>query len=194
MKLNIFNTPTYLNKIILKDKEIQLTKLTYITGKNGSGKSTLLRYIKNKDLYKFDSLPISLIWENKVSNDRIIHFDTEMHNPKTSISEWKQTLMHITSQFRSHGENMLPLLLSITKFSNCLIMIDEPETGLSMNAILKVRSAFVKACKNNQLMVCTHHPLFLIHNSKYSSVYSLNEMDNINGRKYVKEYFKTLVD
>lgn len=100
-------------------------KFSVIVGENGSGKSsffTLLTDSSFRDLIKLDV----------IEDTQFSFFDTEKHNPRIKNHFGKNIMFEVASRFHSHGEAILPIILFSKKIENKLILIDEPDAGISL--------------------------------------------------------------
>jgi len=146
-------------------------ELTVIVGENCSGKSsffTLLTDPSHKKIIEIKHTPeISYRF-----------FDTEKQNPriKNSMSDSKNIMFDIATRFSSHGEAMLPILLGTKQFNNELILIDEPDAGISLKNQKKMLDAFKMAINNDCQIIMSTHSYFLIKN-----VQSVFNMSTKNG-------------
>lgn len=90
-------------------------------------------------------------------------------------------------RMKSHGQTILPLLESMLQFKNRLVLLDEPETSLSILSQYKVLEIFDRMVKenNSQLIIATHSPIFLE---------SQSEVLNIQSKKWMssKEYLDSM--
>jgi len=68
----------------------------------------------------------------------------------------------IINSHRSHGETILPMLSELTKCSGIVILLDEPETSLSIKSQFKL-AEIIHDIKNNgnQLFIATHSPILM---------------------------------
>lgn len=154
--------------------------INIIVGENGIGKSSLLSLITNetyRNYVKFDVLP----------NTTFRAFDTEKDNPriKTDINTMINLAFSLNARFVSHGEAMLPLIKTIKDFNDCLIVIDEPEAGLSISNQRKILKVFNDSItKNNCQIILTTHSYVIIENSE--QVFSMDNKKWIKSNEYLK--------
>lgn len=130
--------------------------LNVIVGDNGSGKSSLLELI-TMGPNKLGSISIAPGTEYRF-------LDTERMNPriKSSFADSKYIAFDLACRFRSHGESMLPLIMGAKDFKNILLLIDEPDAGISLKAQLKVLKIMEDAVKNGCQVVLTTHSYVII--------------------------------
>lgn len=67
----------------------------------------------------------------------------------------------IKNSFKSHGEALLPFFEGIKKKKKQIVMIDEPETALSIKSINRVTRYLADIIQDNQVIMATHHPKFM---------------------------------
>ena len=157
--------------------------LTLLVGDQGVGKSTILKTLQNFNNHK-DTIAIDT--EGKVST---LAFDTERDNPRMQPGGLEKDAMYrVSVAFSSHGETILPLMEHITTEKDKLIMIDEPESGLSIRSQYKLVKFFEKAVKNGcQLLVATHS-LAVIQSHK--EVFNLEIMKYQSSEDFIKSQKK----
>jgi len=126
--------------------------LNVIVGENGSGKSSLLSLLTDSDLSEY-----AIIDADSVESRFL---DTEKHNPriKNDLSESKNIGYEINARFMSHGEALLPLIMSSEGFKDLVLLVDEPEAGISLGNQKKIYTNLKKISKKNncQVIVTTH--------------------------------------
>ena len=150
--------------------------LNIVVGENGSGKSTLLELLMKKN-------QVSVTHGNGT-----YHFlDTEKQNPRLKNPNGMGKLFDfgVLSRFSSHGEAMLPLIETIKGFSEKIIIIDEPESGISLSNQKKVIGCIKKAAKDNQVILTTH---------SYVIIKNMDIVFSMDVKKWItqKEYFEKI--
>lgn len=148
--------------------------LNILVGENGSGKSTLLKLLTQPDTYaavcRLDTQP----------DTNYMFLDTEKHNPRiqSDCNTMKGNIdYNLASRFWSHGEALLPILEGSAKFKNTLLIIDEPEAGLSLKNQLKVLKAFQAAIANGCQVIITTHSYVIIRSAE--TVFSMDVLQDI---------------
>lgn len=164
--------------------------LNIITGDNGSGKTSLFNMLKYKPFVEawFSDEPVEEQERKHIANyfnnglrkiqyvaqpeNIVIGFDInktaflkdfEKDNLNQSTMSAENAAMFLDMVNFSNGENILIFLDSIKDLENSLIILDEPETSLSLKSIKKLISLLKKLEKqNNQVVVITHHPYLLL--------------------------------
>lgn len=131
-----------------------------LVGECGSGKSTLLRLLSKgsnlvADVEYGEALPAFL-------------HDFERDSPRTRpMSSWRNAddaAACLSSAQMSHGQANLRLLEELNDKSDCLLLLDEPESGLSPSAVVRLTSkiqeaAFKRGCR---IVCATHSPLMAL--------------------------------
>jgi predicted ATPase len=153
--------------------------LNIIVGENGSGKSSVLHLLnspgENKDIMDIIADPCDFRF-----------FDTEKNNPriKNDLSNSKNIGYDLYSRFKSHGEVMLPIILAAESFKNILLIIDEPEAGISLNNQKKILGAFNKAIENNcQIIVSSHSYIFI---NSVPEVFNMDSKTWVESNEFLK--------
>jgi predicted ATPase len=153
--------------------------LNIIVGENGSGKSSLLRLITT------DQKDLRLLCYVKADPVNFRFLDTEKDNPrlKGDLSDSKNIAFDVGSHFWSHGETMLPLVLATKEFEGIVVLVDEPESGISLTNQKKIFDSFQASIKKNCQIVVTTHSYVIIKNS--DTVYSLDKKEWVPSKDYL---------
>jgi predicted ATPase len=154
--------------VLEKGFEIKCLDVNLLVGNQGCGKSTLLKLIQkcHSDIYLKMS---DYVLSNGVET---FFFDSEKDNPRVKDP---QLFTHangqdkgigygaaLVSRFKSHGEILQDFIITpILKARDCVIILDEPESGLSITNQFRFISAIKIALSNNcQFFIATHcYPL-----------------------------------
>jgi len=175
--------------VLEKGFEIKCSDVNLFVGNQGCGKSTLLKLIQqnHKDIY--------LKMSDYVINNGVetFFFDSEKDNPRVKDP---QLFTHpngedrgigygaaLVSRFKSHGEILQDFIITpILKAKNCVIILDEPESGLSITNQFKLILAIKIALENGcQFFIATHcYPLI-----ESFSVISLEHKKQIDGTDFI---------
>jgi predicted ATPase len=162
--------------------------VTLLVGDQGTGKSTLLELLAKND----NKLEISLTENTHKKGIKTFYFDSEKMNPRTKDPAHygtKNTISFgdaIKSRFTSHGETLsLFTVEAIKKANDCVVFLDEPESGLSIRNQFKLINEIDNALERQcQLVIATHclpliqhqkHVLSLEHKKWISSDLFLND-------------------
>ena len=159
---------TYPSNVLKKGFEINCSSVNLLVGNQGCGKSTLLKLLQKNH----NDLKLKLsdnVLKNGISS---FYFNSEKDNPRVKNHQlftkpngedigigYRGALL---SLFRSHGEVLQEFIIEpILKSKDCVILLDEPESGLSITNQFKLISAINKAVEMNcQFFIATHcYPL-----------------------------------
>ena len=153
--------------------------LNVIVGENGSGKSSILQLM----IEKHDKELAQTDYEQG-ANFKFL--DTEKCNPRIKSYISDLTLQYdVCSRFMSHGEAMLPLILAAKGFKDIVLIVDEPEAGISLKNQKKIIDAFKKiADKNACQIIVTTHSYVMIKN--VSRVFCLDTKQWVSSEKYLE--------
>lgn len=196
--------------VIKKNFELNFDDITVIVGDNGCGKSTLLNYLK-----AFQVNEITKIWSNKTdielfkdyldNTERKLSFgdrlpEYHIHGGQIhkvalveSLRKSKITLNGedvyklFNMQSASNGENTLDFIESIKSIKDSLIILDEPETSLSIKSQIRVAKMLKDISINNQLIIVTHSPLLM---NITETVYNFETFETIDTDEYIKSQYR----
>lgn len=148
--------------------EIACGDINLLVGCQGCGKSSLLNLIQKNH----SDLEVEVSDFVKVNGVSTFFFDSERDNPRVkdpqmfSNSEGEDVGIGVGgalySRFRSHGEVLQDFVINpLLKAKDCVILLDEPESGLSITNQLRfidlVKAAVANGC---QFFIATHcYPL-----------------------------------
>jgi predicted ATPase len=134
----------------LKGKSIEfIPGLNIIVGENGIGKSGLISKIGDSSYIKaFSTVELSIIF-----------FDSEKMNPR--IQKRTDTAFSVHALFMSHGECQHKMIDGMSdnfkeKNKHFLILVDEPESGLSPWKQKEILDYYIKISKNVQIIITSH--------------------------------------
>jgi energy-coupling factor transporter ATP-binding protein EcfA2 len=163
-------------KLFSKGQNISIKKgINILVGDNGCGKSQLIHILKKTGLF----------------SDKTIHVDMEKANPTISRPDPENGPLHgytideINTQFmwaaESHGETREGVLLSVISLDFDMLILDEPEQGLS----LKNQKKYINALKalGKDVIIITHSKVFI---EEVEEVFDVEKMEWINSKEYLK--------
>lgn len=165
--------------------------VTILTGEQKCGKSLLLQIISGKKKNLRENIEIKSA--NKRGMLRV--FDTEHDNPRIKNSIEGDIFLQLYAQKQSsHGDTMLLLLGSLLQKHLAdkvsLMLLDEPESGLSLQSIAILIRELSKCTKNNQAVLVSHHP-WILTRIPGASVFDLKAKKYIDPEKYMEKCWKT---
>lgn len=172
--------------------KIDLSQVNILVGDQGAGKSGLLKmlHIQHSDL--------KLTLSDSVINSvvKTYYFDSEKHNPRIlgDINSVYTPSGHskgigveglLLSKFKSHGEVMVDIVLEpLTNVKDSVVLLDEPESGLSViNQYRLIETINIAMENGNQIFIATHC-IPLIENL---DVISLDHMCKMSGEEYLNK-------
>jgi len=171
--------------------KFECSDINIFVGEQGCGKSTLLSLLSNHGQKFKASDDIKLILSKEAETDGVsmFYFDSEKDNPRMRDPEDYAGQEHgfITaalSRFRSHGEELSEIVISpLLTAKDCVIILDEPESGLSVTNQYRLINAIKKAVENNcQLFIATHcYPII-----DAFDVISLEHNKEMSGKEFLK--------
>tara|TARA_R110000737_G_scaffold213289_3_gene230424 strand:- start:1069 stop:1776 length:708 start_codon:yes stop_codon:yes gene_type:complete len=163
----------------------KLKPITLLVGDQGCGKSTLIDYIR-KVSQEGSSSVIKEDDDNVLTGIRL--FDLEHDNPRTKDSRGLTNdnfLSTTLTKFGSHGEALQPILSDVMDCKNTLILLDEPETSLSLRSQLKfIQEVKVAAFNGCQIIMATH--CMEIINEFPDNILNLETGEYMNPRSFKK--------
>lgn len=177
--------------VLDKDFTIECEDINLFVGDQGCGKSTMLQLMQqNHDDIKLKMS--DFVIKNGVNT---FFFDSEKDNPRTKDPQLYTTpsgkdkgigfIGATVTKFQSHGEVLENFVIDpLLKAKDCVIMLDEPESALSITNQFKLINAIKTAIKNNcQLFIATHcYPLI----EKFN-VISLEHNKQMSGIEFIKK-------
>jgi predicted ATPase len=146
-----------------KGQKFKFRDVTIIVGDQGCGKSTLLKGLQAQD--KFLDLRLTPLGLKGVNS---FYFDSEHMNPRTTDPTLYSKANgedigigyagSIMSRFKSHGEVLRMYTIDcLKKARDSVILLDEPEAGLSLKSQYKMWDEILKASgRNCQIIMATH--------------------------------------
>lgn len=162
--------------------------ITLLVGDQGCGKSTLLCILKDcaESSGDYESFGVEKDKNSKI--DKFMYLDLETGNPaiqQPNPNDSQDMLYKLTTRFESHGETLFPILKYLGNVSNTLILLDEPETALSLRSQYKMIEIF-KGCieRNCQVVIATHNLVFM--QAFSDSVLSLEHMKYVSPEEFIE--------
>lgn len=189
-KIKIVNDTYPGSTALQKNFKINCSDVNLFVGNQGCGKSTLLNLIQKNH----PDIQITLSEFTEKHGVDSFFFDSEKDNPRIKDPSLFTTISGenvgigfggtLRSRFMSHGEILQEFIISpLLTTKDCVIILDEPESGLSLTNQFKLIEAINIAVSNNcQLFIATHcYPLInafdvisLEHNKQMKGVDFIN--------------------
>lgn len=197
-------------EVIPKDFNIDFSDITIIVGDNGYGKTTLLKEFKLPDFSRCSTKEeVQAIFGKYLKNDRRtltlkatpagVMILNELHksaiqkemNAKNSADMYfgkegatNDFVNLIMASDDSNGEVVIDILFSLD-VENTVIVLDEPETSLSLKSIGKLKSLISEWSKKNQLIISTHHPYLM---QMAPQVFDIERGKFVDTNEYLKQF------
>lgn len=142
-------------RVQLKERLNFAPGMNTLVGPNGSGKSTII-----KALLQGTDCNLEFRW-----TDLRQQFDTELMNPRVAsnpVQTPSEMIMRLRGSFSSHGQMLLDCLSTVLCGPpGMTLLIDEPEAGLDVNSLHRIKKIMDTTCNNGyQIIVASHHPVF----------------------------------
>ena len=170
--------------------EISFKGVTLLVGEQGCGKSSLLELMRDNSKIELD-----LSEEAQEKGVETFYFDTEKMNPRildpiSAFSNMDGTNkgigvgVAVSMRYRSHGETLREFTVNaISKAKDCIVFLDEPESGLSLKNQYKLSQEMRSAVSRNVQVICATHCLVLI--SDEEEVYDLECKRWVSSKDFV---------
>lgn len=131
--------------------------LNLLVGPNGSGKSTVIKAIHNYNgRHKVPGVTVT------ASPCQTLFFDMELNNPRTQSHFGSNVGFQVNALFMSHGQSTKEIVRMLAQVKpGQVVLLDEPETAMDVDALVAMRETLVKAAGVAQLLVATHTPVLL---------------------------------
>lgn len=187
-KIKVVNN-SYPSNVLDRGLEIECSSINLFVGNQGCGKSSLL----NMMMSNHGDLNITLTDHAIQHGVDTFYFNSETDNPRTKDPTLFTTPSGqnigigyggaLASRFRSHGEVLSDFIFGpLEKAENCVIFLDEPESGLSLTNQFRlvdtIKTAVTKGC---QLFIATHCYLLI----KGFDVISLEHKRSMSGKEFI---------
>jgi len=143
-----------------------------LVGDQGCGKSSLLgavqgaggekpgqfRDLREKTILKYDPC-------------KVFSADFEKDNPRTKGYFDKDIRLQLALMYSSHGQSNLTIINSLATAADCLIMLDEPDTALSIRSCMKLVKLLKGAADRSSQVIAAVHNISVI--QEFEDVLSL---------------------
>jgi len=134
--------------------------INLLVGDQGCGKSSLFTVLRNAGGNGDKNLKEkATVWGDK---SQLFSFDFEHENPRTVGYFLDDTVSQVASMLSSHGECSRALFAAMKTASDCVLLMDEPDTALSMRSCgLLVRQLKALVDRNSQVIIAVHNPVVI---------------------------------
>lgn len=177
-----------------KGQKFELRDITVIVGDQGCGKSTLVKGLQSqdKDLHiQLTSLGVrgvnSYYFDTEHMNPRMV--DPQMYTRANGEDKGIGYNEAILTRFRSHGEVLRSYTVDCLKQAKeCVLLLDEPESGLSLANQYKMWREIQEAVKRDCQVIMATHCLVIIQ--------SIEEVLSLEHGKWMKsaDFIKTQLE
>ena len=146
-----------------------------LIGPNGCGKSTVLRGIVFPAPHDKTNFIVS------AEPGKFFAFDFERDNPR--LQGYIESASQISTLFSSHGETNHAILsmLRMRDMKNCIVLLDEPEQALDVDAINDLIDALQKS-PASQIILATHCAALII-----NPTFNIIEMEDDYKKKVIDQ-------
>ena len=135
----------------------------------------------------FINSPSYLVTGREIHKNAIVG-DFAKHNTDKQGYMTPQKIVNMWDmQTDSNGESTLDFLNALKVVKNSLIILDEPETSLSIKSQFKVLKLLKNLATDNQLIVITHSEILM---KLDKQVYDFESKEYKNTLTYIKEQYK----
>lgn len=152
-----------------------------LVGDQGAGKTSLLKILMGggKNTFSKDKADIlcDVLTETR-------SFDFEKDNPR--VRSRVETMTDVVCIMASHGEVNRQMFKDQSEFKNLLIILDEPDSALSIRSCYLLVDAFNKAVDNGcQIVAAVHNPIII---SSFPSVLSMEHRHWMKSQDFVLDH------
>lgn len=169
--------------------------VTIITGPQGCGKSLLLGLVSRRidDGRGIQVTP----WPGILRGGLMRFFDSEHDNPRMDHEQTfdvaEISIRMKSRQEMSHGQTIKMTLFGLLDIHlsqpGNLLLLDEPESGLSLKSVAILAKTLSAVDDRHQIIVVSHHP-WLLSRVDGADVFDLKKMGKIDSEKYFDEIWK----
>jgi len=190
-------------RCLKKGLTITFKGITLLVGDQGSGKSTILESLHRCGSGEKRVINLTLTEKATKNGVQSFYFDTEKHNPRLKDPQYYSTpnggstgigyTSAIQSRFQSHGEVLKAFTVNaIKKAKDCIVLLDEPESALSLRSQFDLVKAIADASERNVQFIISTHCLPLI--ESITHVYSVEHLCWMGSREFINNQRTDSVD
>ena len=155
-----------------------------LVGDQGCGKSSLLKTIK-------DAGPTSVCDRAVVLTDSkcvSYFFDFEKGNPRTLGYFADDIMGQAGMMFSSHGQANMAMINGLDQAAECLVMVDEPDSALSIRSCVKLVAKLKNLEQRSaQVIAAVHNPVVI---QAFEQVYSLEHRLWMTGSEFISTHME----
>ena len=185
---SVFHYRTYYKNIkvpkdhfkLFKNTTIHFDNITILVGENGCGKSVLLKTLSNEP---------NTILLNFFHKSQILKMKQKSINAFQPQNFLTNSVDYWDTMDLSNGETILELLQDLYNITGKVILLDEPETSLSLKSLAKLISWIHHLSANNQIIIATHSQYLMGLTEK---VYNVEKMNFIKSSTFIIKQLKIL--
>lgn len=153
-----------------------------LVGDQGTGKSTLIQVVQASPTLKEKRPVITGAAASAVMYS--FDFERDLTRGKSHFDDRRPMKFQIQQMFISHGEAILSIVRSLDQMKNCLVLLDEPDIGLSPRSAYTLARLLASAAKRGcQLVASIHNPLVM---REIGEVYSMEERRWMGAVEFLK--------
>lgn len=180
-----------------KGLEIELRSLNLLVGDQGAGKSSLLQCLHELGQQNKGEKVVQIVLkkDSQQKGVEVFYFDAEKHNPRMKDPQLYTDVRGrdvgigytnaLVSRFASHGEILKKFTVdAISKASKCIVLLDEPESALSLKNQFKLVKEIQKAVDRNVQVLMATHCLPLI--QSVENVYSVEHFKWMTSKEFIE--------
>jgi predicted ATPase len=146
-----------------------------LVGDQGCGKSSLFTILRNAVKDGEKSLKKKVLVH--CDKSQLFAFDFERENPRTVSYFLDDTVSQAAAMFSSHGECNRAVLAAMRTASDCVLLMDEPDTALSIRSCKMLVSQLKALVERNSQVIIAVHNLAVIQ--------AFNEVLSLEHRKWM---------
>lgn len=159
-----------------------------LVGDQGCGKSSLFGAIQGAGSAKPQSKFKHLKEKTEIDCDpcKVFMFDFEHENPRTMSYFGNDTLFQVGSMFKSHGECNVALVKSMHTSDTCILLVDEPDTALSIRSCKLLVQQFQSLADNGSQVIAAVHNMAVI--QAFDEVLSLEHRKWMSSAEFIASH------
>jgi predicted ATPase len=162
-----------------------------MVGDQGCGKSSLFKAMKAAGIKdKFDgegALREKVVMDCDQST--MYSYDFEKDNVRTKSYFGDNMMFQVGSMFASHGECNLVLINALETAADCLVLMDEPDTALSIRSCNVLVQRFREVAARSSQVIAAVHSLAVI--QQFDEVLSLEHKKWMQSAEFIASHLET---